>query len=90
NRKDQHVKGLGLLPHLRVIPHFDRMLGWIPDLLTRYLLNTPEHVTLLGIDEETALVGDGHNWKVKGRQSVWVLTKNGRKEYKPGENLITN
>ena len=90
NRKDQHVKGLGLLPHIRVIPHFDRMLGWVPDLLTRYLLNTPEHVTLLGIDEDTALIGDGHNWKVKGRQSVWILTKDGRKEFKAGENLTTN
>ena len=30
--------GLGLLPHLRVIPHFDRMLGWVPDILTRALL----------------------------------------------------
>ncbi len=90
NRKDQHVKGLGLLPHIRVIPHFDRMLGWVPDLLTRYLLNTPENVTLVGIDEDTALVGDGHSWNVKGRQSVWVLTKNGRQEYKPGSSLITN
>ena len=90
NRKDQHVKGLGLLPHIRVIPHFDRMLGWVPDLLTRYLLNTPENVTLVGIDEDTALVGDSHSWIVKGRQSVWVLTKNGREEFKPGSSLITN
>jgi cyanophycinase len=90
NRKDQSVKGLGLLPHIRVIPHFDRMLGWVPDLLTRYLLNTPENVTLVGIDEDTALVGDGNSWIVKGRQSVWVLTKDGRKEFKPGSSLITN
>ena len=28
--------GLGLLPHLRVLPHFDRMLGWAPDILTAF------------------------------------------------------
>ena len=30
--------GLGLLPKLQVIPHFDRMVGWIPDFLTRPFL----------------------------------------------------
>src|SRR5271166_6142857 len=27
--------GLGVLPGLRVVPHFDKMLGWAPDLLAR-------------------------------------------------------
>ncbi len=30
--------GLGLVPHLRVIPHFDRMLGWMPDMLRNAVL----------------------------------------------------
>ena len=34
--------GLGLLPRLRVLPHFDKMLGWVPDLLTRALLHAPK------------------------------------------------
>ena len=89
-KNNEDVKGLGLLPNIRVIPHFDRMLGWIPDIITRYLINTPPGVTLVGIDENTALVGGVNNWTVKGEQSVWVLTHEGREEFKAGQTLLTN
>jgi cyanophycinase-like exopeptidase len=89
-RNNEDVKGLGLLPNIRVIPHFDRMLGWIPDIITRYLLNTPPGVTLVGIDENTALVGGVNSWTVKGEQSVWLLTHDGREEFKAGQTLLTN
>ena len=89
-KNNEDVKGLGLLPNIRVIPHFDRMLGWIPDIITRYLLNTPPGVTLVGIDENTALVGEVNSWTVKGEQSVWVLTHEGREEFKAGQTLTTN
>ncbi|MBM3682689.1 MAG: peptidase [Actinobacteria bacterium] len=85
NNKD--VAGLGMLPNLRVIPHFDRMLGWIPDIITRYLINTPKGVTLVGIDENTALVGSENEWIVKGKQSAWVLSNEGRTEFKSGQVL---
>ena len=81
--------GLGLLPHLRVIPHFDRMLGWVPDILTRALLRPPEGVVVLGIDEDTALVGGPEEWVVHGRQSVWVLTHGGQESYASGDLLRT-
>ena len=53
--------GLGVLPHYWVLPHFDRMSEWEPALLDRIAPSVPEGVTLLGIDEDTALVqlGDG-------------------------------
>ena len=89
-KNNEDVKGLGLLPNIRVIPHFDRMLGWIPDIITRYLLNTPPGVTLVGIDENTALVGGVNSWTVKGEQSVWILTHEGREEFKVGQTLTTN
>ena len=89
-KNNEDVKGLGLLPNIRVIPHFDRMLGWIPDIITRYLLNTPPGVTLVGIDENTALVGGVNSWTVKGEQSVWILTHEGREEFKVGQTLLTN
>ena len=66
------------------------MLGWIPDIITRYLLNTPPGVTLVGIDENTALVGGVTSWTVKGEQSVWILTHEGREEFKAGQTLTTN
>ena len=88
-KNNEDVNGLGLLPKIRVIPHFDRMLGWIPDIITRYLINTPPGVTLVGIDENTALVGGIDNWVVKGQQSVWVLKEKGRTEYNAGQILFT-
>ena len=81
--------GLGVLPHLRVIPHFDKMAGWMPDMITRVLLHAPEGVTVLGIDEDTAVVGGPHEWRVEGRQSVWVLGHGSRREVRAGEALET-
>jgi len=61
------TEGLGLLPHLRVIPHFDAFAARIPDMVTRFLLPHDPSVTVLGIDEETAIVGGPSYWTVKGR-----------------------
>jgi len=77
-------RGLGLLPHLRVLPHFDKMLGWIPDLLTRPFLRVPSGVSLVGVDEDTALVGGPETFTVRGRQSVWLLGDGRRKQVAPG------
>lgn len=76
--------GLGLIPGLRVLPHFDRMLGWVPDLMTRPFLRTEPGVTLVGIDEETALAGGPTDFEVRGRQSVWLLGNGRREEIRPG------
>lgn len=54
--------GLGLVPVVRVIPHFDRFGGRLPDVALRGLSRTQgtggaNAALLVGIDEETALVG---------------------------------
>jgi cyanophycinase-like exopeptidase len=85
----QPTQGLGLLSHLRVIPHFDKMLGWAPDLLTRTLLHAPDGTTVLGIDEDTAAVGGPRQWVVHGRQSVFTLGHGHRVEHAPGETIET-
>jgi cyanophycinase len=79
--------GLGLLPHLRVIPHFDAFAARIPDLITRFLLPHDPAVSVIGVDEETALVGGPRNWTVQGRQSAWRLTEEGREELPAGTTL---
>ncbi len=84
--------GLGLLPHLRVLPHFDKMLGWVPDLLTRAVLHPPEGTTVVGIDEDTAMVdlsGEGLSWQVHGRQQVWTLADGPRRGYPAGSTVST-
>lgn len=79
--------GLGLLPHIQVLPHFDRMLGWMPDLLTRPFLRPRPGVHLVGVDEDTALVGGPEEFTVRGRQSAWLLGDGRRQRYPAGSTL---
>jgi cyanophycinase len=82
--------GLGVLPNLRVIPHFDKMIAWSPELLTRAVIRPPAGTTVIGIDEDTAIVdmtGAGHTWQVHGRQQAWVLENRTRHGYPPGTTL---
>ena len=70
------TEGLGVLPHARVLPHFDRYTKWIPDFAMRPLL--ADDTTVLGIDEDTALVGEPDEdgtwvFRSRGRQSTWRL-----------------
>jgi cyanophycinase-like exopeptidase len=82
--------GLGVVPRLRVIPHFDRMSRWIPGLSHFAARHLPEGVTLVGIDEETAIVSEDPDlarWVVRGRQRAWVLAPGGRRALEAGEEL---
>jgi cyanophycinase-like exopeptidase len=81
--------GVGLLPHIRVLPHFDQLARWVPDVLLKRIVETPVGVTVVGIDEDTAMVGGPVEWQVQGRQSVWVLTRHGREEHPHGSVLVT-
>lgn len=81
------VEGLGVAPLLRVIPHFDRFLGWMPDLVDRFVLRNPEGTSVLGIDEDTALVWADDVWTVRGRQAVWLITRDGREPFRDGQTL---
>jgi Cyanophycinase and related exopeptidases len=78
--------GLGLLPHIRVLPHFDRMPDWVPGVLDHPYYRTHD-AYVVGIDEDTALVGGPETFTVAGRQSVWLLRDGRRQEVKVGEQL---
>jgi cyanophycinase len=79
--------GLNLLPALQVLPHFDKMAGRIPDFLTRPFLRRRDGVTLVGVDEETALIGGPDHFVVAGRGAAWILGDGGRQRIGPGEKL---
>ena len=71
-RKSSHSEGLNLLPDIEVIPHYDKMLGWLPDRIASFIARAGADTTLIGIDENTALFHDG-TWKVTGAGRVHVL-----------------
>jgi len=82
------TSGFGLLPHIRVLPHFDKMFARIPDFMTRFM-KVPYGVSVVGIDEDTAIVGGPVEWEVKGRQSAWLFVDGHRVEYGHGQTLVT-
>lgn len=71
-RKSQAQSGLGLIPEIEVIPHYDKFLGWVPDRIASIALRSDPGTYLLGIDEDTALVLTD-KWRVQGRAKVHVL-----------------
>jgi cyanophycinase len=92
--------GLGLVPFVRVVPHFDRFGARLPDVALRGLGRGEDDALLVGIDEETALVGGldggwqaepagpGNAWQVLGRQSAWLLGPGRRTRVAAGESVV--
>ncbi|MGD0808695.1 MAG: Type 1 glutamine amidotransferase-like domain-containing protein [Acidimicrobiales bacterium] len=79
--------GLGTVPKLWVLPHFDRLKEWAPRTAEVVAAQVPAGMTLIGIDEETAIVSDGNDlsrWVVHGRQSVWVSGPDGWESFRAG------
>ena len=83
--------GLGVVTGLRVLPHFDRMAKWAPQMADSIARVLPAGVTLVGVDEETAIVSDGNDmkrWVVHGRQAAWVFGPGGRTPFRAGDEII--
>ena len=87
------VSGLGVVPGIRVLPHFDRYTKWMPDFAMRPLVT--EGAQILGIDEDTAFVAapsSTPDWtfSVRGRQSVWRIEADRRYRVNSSMSLQVN
>jgi len=72
--KESGEIGLGLLPHIRVVPHYNKFFKWIPEGAVQLFLKAPEGVRIVGIDEGTAIVtNDLKTWNVYGVGNVHLL-----------------
>ena len=74
--------GLGLVPGVAVLPHYD---AWPEPMSALMALQAPRHVTVLGIDEDTAAVGREGVWQVHGRARVTVWRGRHRERFRRGE-----
>ena len=75
------VDGLRVLPDVRVLPHFDRLTQWMPDFALRPFV--AKGAMTLGIDEDTALVGESDgtsmwHFRPRGRLSAWRIDASGK------------
>jgi cyanophycinase len=80
------VKGFGILPVKFVLPHFDAIPAMFKPLIAALKSQLKKGEKLLGVDENTALVGFlGGEWKVMGKSQVHVFSRDGNRTYSNGE-----
>ena len=73
--------GLGIVPRLIIVPHYD---AFPETLVAPMTLAAPEGALVVGIDEETAMVGREGDWRVQGRGRVTVWRGGRRERYRAG------
>lgn len=82
------LEAFGIVPATFVIPHFDRMRG----LWSAYLFGVRRQLKkgqfILGVDEDTALVGKlGGTWQVMGRSQAHIITRDAQQDFNAGEEV---
>jgi len=79
------LSGFGIIPSAYIIPHYDRMRGLWSAYLFGVRRQLKESEFILGISENTALVGSlKGGWRVMGQSSVYLITRNEIKEFPAG------
>lgn len=66
--------GLGLVRRTLFGPHWDIVDTWVPGASRSIVSSVAPGNVFVGIDEETAMLGDGRGWRVTGRGAVHVRT----------------
>ena len=71
--------GIGVLPDVALIPHFDMARRMTLGMIGRLGRRVPGGQRLIGVDENTALVHDPDvgRWRVEGAGGAWALDRDG-------------
>ena len=81
-------EGFDIVPAQFIIPHFDAIPVMFKPLTFALKSQLKKGERMLGVDENTALVGRlGGEWKVMGQSKVHVFTREGAQTYETGETL---
>ncbi len=75
-------RGLGFAPGVSVVPHYD---AWPEPMSALVALQAPRGSVVLGIDEETAVVGRDGAFQVHGASRVTVWRGRHRERFRSGE-----
>jgi cyanophycinase len=82
------IEGFGIVPAQFILPHFNAVPVIFKPLLAALKAQLKNGERMLGIDENTALVGRlGGEWKVMGSSSAHVFTRAGRQTFARGQTL---
>ncbi len=74
--------GLGLVPAAAVLPNYD---AWPEPLSALMALQAPRGMVVIGIDEDTAVVGRDGAWQVQGLARATVWRGRHRERFRRGE-----
>lgn len=81
-------EGFGILPATFVVPHFDAIPAIWKPLVFALQRQLRKGEYMIGIDEETALIGKlGGEWMVRGKSGVHIFSRNTRTSYLDGQTL---
>ncbi len=81
------LAGLGLIPTTSFGAHWDRM-RYFPGARP-FLMSRVDHGgSLVGIDERTAILGDGERWTVHGARTAMVRRAGVTRSYRTGESFV--
>jgi cyanophycinase len=83
-----YLFGLGLVPHVSFGVHWDRAAK-VPGLSWWMTSRVPDDTWFVGIDERTAVLGDGMAWQVFGLKGVEVRGPDSRTRYVAGQRFET-
>jgi cyanophycinase len=82
------IPGFGIVPITFIVPHFDAIPAIWKTVIAALRSRLKKGETMLGIDEDTALVGKlGSTWTVMGKSQVHVFSKSDSKNYGVGEEV---
>ena len=82
------VYGLGLVPHVSFGVHWDKVKV-IPGLRSVVMSRIPPGSWFVGLDERTAILGDGRRWRVYGVGGVTVRHAGGTEIHEAGATFET-
>jgi hypothetical protein len=74
--------GLGIAGGAVVVPHYD---AWPEPFSAMIALQAPRGSTVLGIDEQTGVIGHDGAWQVHGRSRVTVWRGRHRERFRAGD-----
>jgi len=92
-RREQGVKagwvfGLGLVPNVSFGVHWDKVKV-VPGLRSLVMSRIPKGSWFVGLEERTAIVGDGQRWTVHGVGGAMVRHAGGTEVYRDGQSFET-
>jgi cyanophycinase len=79
--------GLGIVRDALFGPHWNMIDTWVPGATEFIVSSVADGQVFVGIDEDTAMLGDGERWQVRGRGRVHVRVDGVFARYGDGESF---